>query len=139
MGLVRLPSDLDDIDKRAERAAHTEALRLMERRAGLQVRVHGKVLALFRFGRVVFAVDAACPHQGVGLCEGEVGDIEDMVLGQRHYVRCRAHKFQFDLATGEVLEGSCSPLQTYKTKVSQSSDAVAHVQVGFSSLGADYF
>lgn len=134
--LARSPSD---VDKRAERATHTEALRLMERSAGLQIRIHGKILALFRFGGLVFAVDAACPHQGVSLCEGEIGDIEDMVLGTRHYVRCRAHKFQFDLATGEVIEGNCSELQIYKTKIKRSSDKVAYVMVGFPSLGAEYF
>lgn len=134
--LARSPSDLD---KRADRATHTEAIRLMERSAGLQIRVQGKMLALFRFGEAVFAVDAACPHQGASLCEGEIGDMEDMVLGKRHYVRCRVHKFQFDLATGEVIEGSCSPLHTYKTKTCKSPDAAAYVQVGFPSLGAVFF
>lgn len=147
--LVRCPSDPD---KRAARAAHTEALMHMDTAAGLQVRVQGKELALFRFGGRVFAVDAKCPHQGANLCEGEVGDIEDMVLGKRYYVRCKVHKFQFDLVTGAVAEGRCPALRVYHTRIAGGAGAAAGlrhgaskgataatVEVGFESLGAEYF
>mmetsp|Transcript_89668 Transcript_89668/g.141572 ORF Transcript_89668/g.141572 Transcript_89668/m.141572 type:complete len:460 (+) Transcript_89668:56-1435(+) len=134
--LARAPSDPD---KRTDRAAHTEALMRTKNPAGVQVRVLGRTLALFRFEGRVFVVDAACPHQGASLCEGEIGDIEDMVDGRRFYVRCKVHKFQFDLCSGAVIDSSlvtCPPLRTYRARVSPDS---AVVEVGFESLASDYF
>lgn len=137
--LARAPSDPD---KRTDRAAHTEALMRTKCPAGVQVRVLGRMLALFRFEGRVFAVDAACPHQGASLCEGEIGDIEDMVDGRRFYVRCKVHKFQFDLCSGAVIDSSlvtCPPLRTYRARVRCESQDSAVVEVGFESLASEYF
>mmetsp|Transcript_16084 Transcript_16084/g.56013 ORF Transcript_16084/g.56013 Transcript_16084/m.56013 type:complete len:522 (+) Transcript_16084:98-1663(+) len=137
--LARHPSDPD---QRAVRAAHTEALIRMTSRPGTQARVQGRLMAFFRFGGAIFATDARCPHQGASLCEGEIGDIEDMVLGKRYYVRCKVHKFQFDLTTGNVLEGHCPPLRTYSARIRHSvgeSGGLAEVEVGFNDLGEAYF
>lgn len=134
--LARFPSDPD---KRAARAAHTDALRQMRKGPGVQRLVHGRAIALFRFGGRVFAVDAACPHQGARLSDGEVGDIEDMVLGKRYFVRCKVHKYQFDLTSGVVREGVCPPLQVYRTRIRQDDAQSAIVEVGFENLGEEYF
>lgn len=133
--LARNPSDPD---QRAVRAAHSEALIRMTSRCGVQVPLQGRLLALFRFGDAIFASDARCPHQGANLCEGEIGDIEDMVLGKRYFVRCKVHKFQFDLSSGTVLEGHCLPLRTYKTRI-RDRCGDAFVEVGFDALGLGYF
>jgi len=138
--LARFPSDPD---KWRMRAARTTALLQMPQRAGIEVMVQGRVLALFRFGGRIFAVEARCPHQGARLCEGEVGDIEDMVDGHRCYVvRCPVHKMLFDLETGEVLEGDCRVLlRTYAVRIGEADNVrrVAMIEVGFESLAPEYF
>lgn len=135
--LVRFPSDED---KRTARALHTDALLHMRQAPGIQATVLGVPLALFRFGGRVFATDVACPHQGANLCEGEVGDMEDMVLGRRYYVRCKVHKFQFDLTTGAVAEGRCSALRTYAARIGGGAGSLdVNVQVGLKSLGKAFF
>merc|ERR1712054_512439 len=128
--------------KRAVRAAHTDALRRMEMPSGVDVYVNGRSIALFRYDGRVFAVDARCPHQGARLCEGEIGDIEDLVEGQRFYVRCKVHKFQFDLVTGAVIDGTCPPLRIYNARVRErrsNGNTAATIEVGFETLSAEYF
>lgn len=132
----RLAAHPSDPDKRSSRASHTDALRRMGTPAGVDVHVNGCNIALFRFNGRVFAVDAHCPHQGARLCEGEVGDIEDLVDGQRFYVRCKVHKFQFDLTTGVVIDGKCQPLRIYNARV---RDRARFIEVGFETLSGDYF
>lgn len=136
--LARFPSDPD---KRRARATHTAALLQMPWKAGVEAWVQGRRIAFFRFGGRVFAADARCPHQGASLCEGEVGDIEDMVDGQCFYVTCPVHKMQFDLATGSVLEGDCPPLQTYSVRIHEADEVrrVAMIEVGFEALASEYF
>lgn len=139
----RLARNPSDPDKRAARATHSEALKRVPRPAGVQIRLLGRTLALFRFEGRVFAVDAACPHQGANLCEGEVGDIEDIVEGTRFYVRCKVHKFQFDLITGAVIDGHCPPMRTYRARVregtSPDGSRKASIEIGFESLSNEYF
>lgn len=138
----RLARNPSDPDKRAVRAAHTDALRKVVCPAGVEVGVLGRAVALFRFEGRVFAVDAHCPHQGARLCEGEIGDIEDLVDGHRFYVTCKVHKFQFDLTTGTVIDGHCPPLRIYSARVQQrpsSGVQRATVEVGFEALPLDYF
>lgn len=138
--LVRNSSDPD---KRAKRAAHTDALRRMAQPAGVELRMLGRNVALFRFDGRVFAVDSRCPHQGASLCEGEIGDIEDLVEGHRFYVRCKVHKFQFDLVSGSVIDGTCPPLRIYNARVRERSSeygkTTATIEVGFETLPSDYF
>lgn len=136
--LARFPSDPD---KRMARALHTKALIHMPCKAGIVAHAQGRLIAFFRFQGKVFATEALCPHQGGHLFEGEIGDIEDMVEGRRHYVTCPVHKMQFDLTTGEVIEGTCPRLQTFAVRIREADDVrkVALVEVGFQSLTADYF
>lgn len=137
-GLARYPSDPE---QRAIRAAHSSALQLMARKPGQALALNGRKVALFRFGERVYAVDAECPHQGGLLADGEVGDIEDMVDGKRCYVTCPVHKFRFDLASGAVIEGTCSSLPIYAVRIRDvsSKHRIAVVEVGFESLSADFF
>mmetsp|Transcript_62707 Transcript_62707/g.141556 ORF Transcript_62707/g.141556 Transcript_62707/m.141556 type:complete len:248 (-) Transcript_62707:108-851(-) len=136
--LARFPSDPD---KRQLRAAHTAALMQMPYKVGVERWVQGRRVGFCRLDGHVFAFDARCPHQGGNLCEGEIGDIEDMVDGRRSYITCPVHKMQFDLATGDVLEGSCPSLQVYKVRIPEADDVqrVAMIEVGFESLTWDYF
>ncbi len=55
------------------------------------VRVGGKCVLLVRLGNEVRAYADRCPHLGMPLSEGE---LQDGVL------TCRAHQYQFDVATG---------------------------------------
>lgn len=55
------------------------------------VRVAGKCVLLVRLGNEVRAYADRCPHLGMRLSEGE---LQDGVL------TCRAHQYQFDVATG---------------------------------------
>jgi len=136
--LARNPSDPE---KRSSRAAHNTALQQMSRHAGVETRIRGHCVALFRYEERLFAVAARCPHQGGSLVQGEVGDIEDMVDGWHSYVACPVHKFRFDLRTGAVLEGSCSRLQTYPTRIREGAgaDEGYKIEVGFTQLPNDFF
>jgi len=136
--LARFPSDPD---KRTARAAHTAALMKMPQKAGVQAIIQGRLLAFFRFEGQVFAVDALCPHQAGNLCEGEIGDIEDMVDGTSCYIVCPVHKMQFDLASGKVMEGDCPELPVYAVRIREADERqkIAMIEVGFKSLAAAYF
>eukprot|EP00933_Yihiella_yeosuensis_P033469 TRINITY_DN27172_c0_g1_i1.p1 TRINITY_DN27172_c0_g1~~TRINITY_DN27172_c0_g1_i1.p1 ORF type:complete len:264 (-),score=51.16 TRINITY_DN27172_c0_g1_i1:43-834(-) len=136
--LARFPSDPD---KRIARAVHTSALTKMPYKAGIEARVQGRLLAFFRLEGRIFAVDGFCPHLGANLCGGEIGDIEDMVDGRRHYITCPVHKMQFDLASGDVIDGDCPKLQTYPVRILDVDDVhhIAMIEVGFASLTDEYF
>lgn len=138
---ILTPSPTPNPHWRVHRAAHTKALLRMGA-PGVSVSVQGREIALYRFGGRLFAVAARCPHQGGKLCDGEIGDIEDLLDGARtHYVTCPVHKMQFDLASGAVLEGDCPPLQVYDARIGEvnEKEKVALVEIGFESLAAEYF
>lgn len=139
----RLAQHSSDPEKLEKRMAHTKALRRMPGGSGRTIQIHGQEVALFRFGERVHAVQAACPHQGANLADGEIGDLEDIVEGHRCYVTCPVHKFQFDLSTGAVLQGrGCGPLPVFAARVSRCEAGDASqgmVEVGFVSLGASFF
>jgi nitrite reductase/ring-hydroxylating ferredoxin subunit len=60
----------------------------------VEVECDGRILALFRKGDEVIALDGICPHQGGPLASGEV----------RHStLTCPWHGWQFDLNTGRCL------------------------------------
>jgi nitrite reductase/ring-hydroxylating ferredoxin subunit len=134
---------------RAKRAAHTKVLMGMKQKAGVSAVVQGRELAFFRFGGEVFVVNARCPHQGGNLCEGEVGDIEDLSSedsasgkgSRRVYVTCPVHKMQFDLRDGSVIMGNCRPLQYYRVRIPEVDQKrkFAPIEVGFDSLTEKYF
>jgi nitrite reductase (NADH) small subunit len=59
---------------------------------GREFVVAGRVVALFRVGEEVFAVDGICPHAGGPLAQGMLrGDV----------VTCPWHGWQFCIRTGE--------------------------------------
>jgi naphthalene 1,2-dioxygenase ferredoxin component len=77
--------------------------------AGLEVRVQGTDVALFRVGERVFATAALCTHGHARLCDGFV---------EGGTVECPLHQGQFDLETGAAL---CEPvteaLRVYPVRV----------------------
>lgn len=81
--------------------------------AGLPLAVEladGRRLCLVRDGDAVYAVDDRCPHRDFALSGGDV--IGPCVL------ECPWHGAQFDVRTGEVLQGpSTDPIGTHAVKV----------------------
>jgi ferredoxin-nitrite reductase len=59
--------------------------------SGLEVEVSGKSIALFRSGERVYAIDAACPHEGAPLAQGTF---------EKGVVTCPWHGWTFDACTG---------------------------------------
>ena len=60
----------------------------------LELELEGQILALFRDGDEVIAMDGMCPHQGGPLASGEI---------QGNVLCCPWHGWQFDLKTGRCL------------------------------------
>ncbi len=83
--MLRVPLDAFGADRRAE--------------------VDG--IALFLDGDRAYAVDAACPHEGNPLVDG---DLAGCVL------TCAYHLWRFDLETGACLHGD-RPVRRYETRV----------------------
>jgi nitrite reductase/ring-hydroxylating ferredoxin subunit len=71
------------------------------------VDVEGREIAIFRDGDRAWAVDAACPHAGNPLVEGDV-------LGTT--LVCAFHGWRFDLETGACLLGE-EPVRRYPAEV----------------------
>lgn len=71
------------------------------------VELEGRRIAIFRDGSRVYAVDAACPHAGNPLVEGEV-------LGTT--LVCAFHGWRFDLETGACLQGEL-PVRRYPAEL----------------------
>ena len=77
---------------------------------GLCVTVAGKEYALFRVDGTVRCIDAACPHEGASLAEG------DVTAG---VVTCPWHSWTFDLCKGCSLDPPGHAVQTYQTLVEE--------------------
>ena len=60
----------------------------------VEVEHNGVILALFRRGEEVIALDGICPHQGGPLASGEV---------KGSTLTCPWHGWQFDLPSGRCL------------------------------------
>jgi nitrite reductase/ring-hydroxylating ferredoxin subunit len=71
------------------------------------VELEGHRVAVFRDDDQVFAVDAACPHAGNPLVEGDV-------LGTT--LVCAFHGWRFDLETGACLLGEL-PVRRYPAEL----------------------
>ena len=71
------------------------------------VEIAGRRLAVFRNGEHAWAVDAACPHEGNPLVEGEL--LGTMLV-------CAFHGWRFDLETGACLWGE-EPVCRYPAEV----------------------
>jgi 3-phenylpropionate/trans-cinnamate dioxygenase ferredoxin subunit len=60
----------------------------------------------------LFAFGDECTHEGCSLAEGELGDQEDSVV-------CPCHGSEFDLRTGEPIEGPAEdPVPVFPVRVS---------------------
>jgi nitrite reductase (NADH) small subunit len=95
---------------RAAMADFKTVCRLSELREGEGkcVVVGGKILALFRTGDTVRAIDDACPHMGFSLAGGAV---EDGV------VTCPLHAWQFRLDDGTWLSSPKVKVGCYQVRV----------------------
>lgn len=83
---------------------------------GLEV-VHGDlVIALFRDGETVRAIDGICPHQGGPLADGEV---------QGTVVTCPWHDWKFDICTGKTQHKSKFQVETFEVRVEGGDVLVA--------------
>lgn len=72
----------------------------------------GRRLCIVRHGDAFYAVDDRCPHRDFALSGGDV--VGPCVL------ECPWHGAQFDVRTGEVLQGPATdPIATYVVRVEQ--------------------
>jgi nitrite reductase/ring-hydroxylating ferredoxin subunit len=62
----------------------------------LVVDVNGTSVLVVRAGRALAAVENECPHLGQRLSDGEVSG---------RVIRCAAHGYRWDLATGQSVQG----------------------------------
>src|SRR5882672_2197988 len=89
-------------------ADHAQRLCTIEEippQSGLQVKLAGrKPVAVFKLNADIFVVDDLCTHNGASLTK--YGDLDGKT------VTCGWHGCQFDLASGEVLDGPCSKALT---------------------------
>jgi nitrite reductase/ring-hydroxylating ferredoxin subunit len=71
-------------------------------------RVGDAAVLLVKRARQFLAYQAHCPHQGVPLAEGELeGDV----------LTCRAHRWQFDAATGQGVNPRSTRLKRFPVQV----------------------
>jgi 3-phenylpropionate/trans-cinnamate dioxygenase ferredoxin component len=71
--------------------------------------VRGTKIAVANLGGEFHAFDDTCTHLGCSLAEG---DLEETT------VSCPCHGSEFDVRTGEVLQGPArEPIETYETRV----------------------
>ena len=131
---------------------------------GTEVRVNDTDITLFRWGKVVHAVQSRCPHQGAKLSGGdfELEDIEDLsaVMGQSRacVLTCPHHRWRFDVVSGakvvpskmrwgpaaggdsKVLVRDAKSehyrLPTYHTTVEDGTGAIS---VGFQAISSNTF
>ncbi|HEU5432726.1 MAG TPA: Rieske 2Fe-2S domain-containing protein, partial [Thermomicrobiales bacterium] len=80
----------------------------MQDDSGLEVEVGGAALALFRVEGRVYAVDAACPHEGAPLAQGTV---------EKGVVTCPWHGWTFNACSGCSLQPAGQDLAAYPTLV----------------------
>ncbi len=91
------------------------ALPLAELRSGDSTKVYlgSQQVAIFNVGGRLYAINNRCSHARGPLCEGHVSTENGAPS-----VTCPWHKADFDLATGEVIDGPVrAPVQSYAVKV----------------------
>lgn len=81
----------------------------IEEDRGVPVEIGELVIAIFRHDGQYFAIDDACPHKGVPLCDG---------LVDQRVVTCTWHGWRFSLESGCALDGLKSRVSTYPVRVS---------------------
>lgn len=87
------------------------ALAELPESSGREFVVEGRVIAVFRSGNDVFAMDGICPHAGGPLAEGPV---------QNGIVSCPWHGWQFRIATGEHCLSSQIRQDCFPVKIDES-------------------
>ncbi|MBX3444833.1 MAG: precorrin-3B synthase [Planctomyces sp.] len=80
--------------------------------SGLEVEVGGRGYALFRVDGRVRCIDAACPHEGASLAQGEFKD---------GVVTCPWHGWTFNACSGCSLEPAGNDVRSYETLVEGGS------------------
>ena len=103
-------------------AAQADAL---SDKQGLAVSVAGKDYALFRVAGAVRCIDAACPHEGAALADGEVN---------AGVVTCPWHSWTFDLCKGCSLDPVGHSVQTYETLVEDGRIYIRPTNVGVDAV-----
>jgi 3-phenylpropionate/trans-cinnamate dioxygenase ferredoxin subunit len=85
---------------------------------GLQVKIGGVDVAIFRVGETLYALEAICPHAEAYLAEGFVD--EDRI-------ECPLHQAQFHIPTGKCLGAPADrDLATYPVKI-EGNDVLVDV------------
>lgn len=74
-----------------------------------EVEVHGDAVLLINIGQMYHAVEARCPESGSAL--------ELRARRQADRLVCPADAAEYDLASGERLDGSGRPLRRYPVRV----------------------
>lgn len=75
---------------------------------GVPVEIGDRIIAIFRTDGEYFAIDDACPHKGVPLCDG---------LVDQKIVTCTWHGWRFSLESGCGLDGIKSSVSRYPVLV----------------------
>lgn len=75
---------------------------------GVPVEIGPLVIAIFRHDGRYFAIDDACPHKGVPLCDG---------LVDSRTVTCTWHGWRFCLETGQGKDGNRVGVATYPVRL----------------------
>jgi toluene monooxygenase system ferredoxin subunit len=71
-------------------------------------RIGDTAVLLLKLGGRFHAYQGQCPHQGVALAEGEFDD---------GLLTCRAHRWQFDAATGQGVNPRSAHLKRFPVRV----------------------
>lgn len=81
---------------------------------GRMFRVRDVTVAIFRArDGAIYATQPDCPHRGGPLIDGLIGSGK---------IICPLHSFAFQLATGEPIENSCTPLRTYPVTLNTTGE-----------------
>lgn len=79
----------------------------------LLVEIDERMIALFRIGEQVFAIDDVCTHDGGPLAEGPLTGFE---------IACPRHGAKFDIRTGAALTmPATQPTPSHEAKIEQDA------------------
>jgi nitrite reductase/ring-hydroxylating ferredoxin subunit len=72
------------------------------------VTVRGRQIGIFNLGDQYFALANRCPHAGGPLCQGRIGPLVRSdgpghygLAGEREFLRCPWHGWEFEIRTGQ--------------------------------------
>lgn len=91
------------------------------------VEYNGRSVGVFNVDGEYYAVRNRCPHQGVPLCEGQLGGTflhskpHEFEYGlEGRIITCPAHRWQFDITTGKsVTEPERVAVRTFQVTVEE--------------------